>query len=272
MLDEGRERRDGLYTEFMSDWDAARYHQLSAPQRAWGRRVLDRLSPAPGERIVDIGCGTGRLTADLHALVGATGRVTAADRSWTMVTEARRYLPADVSVVQANGTEMPLRSGSCDAVFSTATFHWIPDHATLFAEIHRILRPGGRLVAQAGGGRNLERLYTRTAVLSAEPEFSGFFTGWQDPWTFAGVADTRDRLTRAGFIDPDVSLESTPTGFPGAEQYAEFVKPVCLRPHLDRLPESKRGAFIERLTRMAAADEPSFTLDYWRLNIDARKP
>ncbi|MDQ3489218.1 MAG: methyltransferase domain-containing protein [Acidobacteriota bacterium] len=256
----------------MSDWDAARYHQVSDPQRAWGRRVLDRLSPATGERIVDIGCGTGRLTADLHPRVGASGRIIAADRSWTMVTEARRHLPAGVAVVQADGTALPFRTASVDAVFSTATFHWISDHATLFAEIHRILRSGGRLVAQAGGGRNLERLYSRTAALSSEPEFAGCFTGWQDPWTFAGVDETRDRLTRAGFIDPDVSLESTPTGFPGAEQYAEFVKPVCLRHHLDRLPESKRGAFVDRLSRMAAADDPSFTLDYWRLNIDARKP
>ena len=255
----------------MSDWDAARYHRLSDPQREWGRRVLDRLAPATGERIVDIGCGTGRLTADLHARVGATGRVMAADRSWAMVTEARRYLPAGVSVVQADGVALPFRSASFDAAFSTATFHWIRDHATLFAEIHRILRPGGRLVSQAGGGPNLERLYTRCAALRSEPEFAECFTGWQDPWMFAGVEETRTRLARSGFIDADVSLEFTPTAFAAAEQYAQFVTTVCLRHHLDRLPEAKRVVFVDRLTRMAAGDDPPLTLDYWRLNIDARK-
>ena len=255
----------------MPDWDAARYHQVSDPQRAWGHRVLERLAPAANENIIDIGCGTGRLTADLHTRMGGSGRITAADRSATMVREAREHLPSELAVVQADGTALPFVTGCFDAVFSTATFHWIPDHSTLFSEVHRILRPGGRLVSQAGGGRNLERLYTRTARLSIEPEFAKFFTGWKDPWTFAGVDDTRERLARIGFSDVDVWLESTPTPFPDAERYAAFVTTVCLRHQLARLPERMRGDFIERLVRLAAADEPSFTLDYWRLNIDARK-
>ena len=256
----------------MPDWDAARYHQLSDPQRAWGRRVLDRLAPAANEEIVDIGCGTGRLTADLHARVKGAGRLTAADRSWSMVTEARRYLPSAVAVVQADATALPFTADCFDAVFSTATFHWVPDHATLFTEIHRVLRAGGRLVAQAGGGRNLDTLYTRTAALSRDRDFAAYFGDWHDPWTFAGVDDTRERLERAGFNDLNVSLEPAPTGFPNAESYADFITTVCLRHHLHRLPEPKRAPFVDRLTRLAAADAVPLTLDYWRLNIDARKP
>ena len=256
----------------MPEWDAARYHQVSDPQRAWGLRVLDRLAPLDNEQIVDIGCGTGRLTADLHARAGDAGRIVAADRSWTMVTEARRYLPSAVAVVQADATALPFEGGAFDAVFSTATFHWVPDHVTLFAEIHRVLRPGGRLVAQAGGGKNLETLYTRTASLSRDDEFAEYFDGWCDPWTFAGVDDTRERLKDAGFVELHVTLESTPTSFPDPESYAGFIAPVCLRHHLHRLPESKRASFVDRLTRLAAADPERLTLDYWRLNVDARKP
>lgn len=256
----------------MSDWDAARYHQVSDPQRAWGRRVLERLAPAAGEEILDVGCGTGRLTADLHARVNGAAHLTAADRSWTMVAEARRYLPAAVGVVHADGTAMPFLGDSFDAVFSTATFHWIRDQRTLFAEIYRVLRSGGRLVSQAGGGRNLETLYTRTASMSREDDLAEFFTGWQDPWTFAGVDDTRGRLAQAGFRELQVSLEPAPTSFPTAERYADFVTTVCLRHQLHCLPEAKRASYVERLTALAAADEPPFTLDYWRLNIDARKP
>ena len=254
----------------MSDWDAEQYHRVSDPQRSWGLPVLDRLAPASGERILDIGCGTGRLTADLHARAGSA-RLIAADRSWTMARQARRHLPAAVAVVEADAAWLPFGREAFDAVFSTATFHWVSDHPRLFAEIHRVLRPRGRLVSQAGGGPNLERLYRRSAALASDVEFAAYFTGWCDPWTFAGVDDTRERLAQAGFTDINVWLESTPTPLPDAARYAEFVTTVCLRHQLNRLPEDKRAAYVRHLTEMAADDEPRFTLDYWRLNIDGRK-
>ena len=264
-------RLAGLYTQLMSDWDAAGYHRVSDPQRTWGLRVLDRLMPRSGERILDIGCGTGRLTREIGERA-AGAHVTAADRSWTMAAEARRHLPAAIAVVHADAAALAFRPEAFDAVFSTATFHWVPDHPRLFAEIQRVLRPGGRLVSQAGGGPNLQTLYSRTAALSGEQEYAPFFADWRDPWTFAGVDDTRERLNGAGFTQPQVWLEFAPTTLENADRYAEFVRTVCLRHQLQRLPDAKKGAYLDRLTQWAAADKPAFTLDYWRLNIDARKP
>ena len=134
------------------------------------------------------------------------------------------------------------------------------------------LSPGGRFVSQCGGGENLLRLYTRAAHLMRSDRFEQFFAGWRDPLHFAFPEETRVALDRAGFVDVRVWLESTPAVFRDAAAYAEFISCVCLRHHLAPLPVELHGEFVAHLTQQAADDDPPFTLDYWRLNIDARKP
>jgi trans-aconitate 2-methyltransferase len=253
----------------MSDWDAARYHRVSDPQRAWGLRVLDRLAPARGERILDIGCGTGRLTSEVSRRAPELF-IVGLDRSATMLREAKRHFGDRAQFVQADATALPLPE-HFDAVFSTATFHWVPHHHRLFEEIHRVLRPGGRLVSQAGGGQNLATLRRRSEAIQREPEFVSHFVNWTEPWLYAGVEETEARLRTAGFVDIDVRLESAPTSFVDEDRYREFVACVCLRRQLDLLPFEKHDRYLRPLLDLAGADDPPFTLDYWRLNIDARK-
>ena len=229
--------------------------------------MLDRLAPSAGERILDIGSGTGRLASEITARA-PSAHVVGIDRSWSMLTESRRQFPK-LAVVRAEAARIPFIDGF-DAVCSTATFHWIPDHTTLFAEVHRVLVPGGRLVAQAGGGPNLARLHDRAAKL-AQSEYASAFAGWQDPWTFAGVEVTRARLRSAGFANCEVWLEEAPTTFNSADDFSEFVSTVCLRHHLERLEGADQAGFVRGLAAQASTDDPPFTLDYWRLNIDARK-
>ena len=129
----------------MSDWDAAKYHRISDPQLAWGRSVAARLSPTAGEHILDLGCGTGRLTKEIAATPGIF--VVGLDRSSAMLQEAARrqvqrcQTPAldsysRVAYVRGDGAALPF-TNAFDAVFSAATFHWIPDHDCLFVSIHR---------------------------------------------------------------------------------------------------------------------------------------
>lgn len=253
----------------MSDWDAARYHRLSDPQRGWGLRVLDRLQPRAGEHILDIGCGTGRLTSEIRRRAPGV-RVVGIDPSASMLRQASEHLKESASLVQADGTALPFAE-AFDAVFSTAAFHWIPDHDRLFAEIHRVLKPAGRLVSQAGGGANLARLRERSNAVGGRPEFAPYFAGWKEPWRYAGVDDTRQRLMTVGFTDINVSLESTPTRLENEDSYRNFVAVVCLRRQLDLLPTALHDEFLRHIVSLAAADDPPLTLDYWRLNIDARK-
>lgn len=257
----------------MSDWNAEKYHELSSPQQAWGRRVLDRLPLTGRECVLDLGCGTGRLTAELARRV-PEGRVVAADRSTAMLETAARWLrehAARVRLVQADGAALPFRH-TFDAVFSTATFHWIPDHAALFRSIIIALTPGGRLVAQCGGGPNLALLYAHADAIARQPFFAHYFVDWEPPGNYADVESTRRRMQAAGFVDLNVWLEAAPTAFKHAAEYQDFVSTVCLRQHLSRIPGADRAGFLREVTMLAAADDPPLTLDYWRLNIDARRP
>jgi trans-aconitate 2-methyltransferase len=268
----------------MSDWDAERYHRLSNPQLGWGRHVLERLAPDPNERILDLGCGTGRLTAELFAAMNE-GLVVAVDRSESMLRQVSTQalwhrgphpidtakLPTRIHIVRADGMHLPFVD-AFDAVLSTATFHWIPDHLQLFSSIYRALVPGGRLVAQCGGAGNLEALLERSSALMRQPALRRYFEGWRDPWVFADVATTTARLDAAGFSAIDVSLVEAPTTLPDRPTYRDFLGTVCVREHVARLPPSEAGRFLDALADQAGGDDPPYTLDYWRLNILARKP
>lgn len=178
---------------------------------------------------------------------------------------------AGPAYVRGDGAALPF-AGSFDAIFSAATFHWIPDHDRLFRSLYAALAPGGRLVAQCGGAGNLDRLYGRAWHLMRSPAYASCFRDWSRPNHFENVADTRRRLLDAGFYDADVTLVASPVRFDTPDAFTEFVAAVCLRHHLDRLPAAgDRDEFMQRITGAALEDDPPLTLDYWRLNITARK-
>jgi trans-aconitate 2-methyltransferase len=259
----------------MREWNAEAYHRVSDPHVRWGIPVLARLPLEGSELVIDVGCGTGRLTEKLLERL-PRGRVVATDLSANMLATARDFLSprfrSQIGFVVADASAMPV-ADRADAVFSTATFHWVCDHERLFRSIHAALKAGGRLVAQCGGGPNLHRVHERCAMLMRQPEFAPHFAMWADPWQFADPGTTAARLRAAGFVDIVTNLESAPVVHADAGAYRAFVTNVICRPHLAHLPDASfRDRFIAALTELAAQDEPAFELDYWRLNMDARKP
>lgn len=258
-----------------AEWDAAAYFRLSNPHVVWGQPVLDRLPLRGDETVLDAGCGAGRVTADLLERL-PHGRVIALDISANMLAEAGEQLMPRfgdrVTFVQSDLQEFTLNE-PVDAIFSTAAFHWVLDHPRLFASLFRALKAGGRLVAQCGGGPNIASVLERASTLMAAEPYAPYFSGWPGPWEFPSAELTAARLVEAGFVDVETALVSKPTQMPNATEYRDYLATVIFGSHLDRLPDERlRRDFVEALTEQAAIDDPPYLLDYWRLNIVARRP
>jgi trans-aconitate 2-methyltransferase len=256
------------------EWNATLYHHISAPQVSWGKKVLARVKLRGDERVLDAGCGTGRLTHDLLEALPC-GHVVALDVSENMLDAARAYLEPDfgsrVEFSRCDLIELPFEC-EFDLIFSTASFHWVLDHDRLFRNLYRALRPRGSLIAQCGGGNNLARLLARVGRLIESPAYAKQFVGYRFPWEFSDAETATNRMRRAGFEQVETSLEEAPTKFETASEFQRFVESVILHRHLERLPQAElRQNFLAELTRQAANDNPPFLLDYWRLNLQGRR-
>jgi len=187
------------------DWDPARYARnarfvsdLGAPALAW-------LDPRPGERILDLGCGDGTLTAQI-AQSGA--QVIGVDASPAMVAAAR---VAGLSVRLLDGKDLDYLA-EFDAVFSNAALHWMTDAEAVLRGVKAALKPGGRLVAEFGGGDNVAQVVAAiTSVLARH----GLSAAERNPWYFPGDLEYRDLLERLGFVVQRISLHPRPTVLPG---------------------------------------------------------
>jgi trans-aconitate 2-methyltransferase len=261
-----------------TEWNAGVYHRVSDPHQAWGARALAMLNVRGDETALDCGCGTGRLTAELLERL-PRGRVIAIDRSLNMLDAAREFLAPrfgdrvlfrQADVQHLDVTEL---GEQVDLIFSTATFHWLRDHPRLFANLFTMLKPGGWLVAQCGGGPNIERLLDRARLIAWSSTFAPSFAGWDGPWEFADDATSARRLEVAGFTNVETDLVYMPVEMADADAFAEFLTNVIFGAHLARIDdEALRVRFIDSLTAMAADDDPPFELDYWRLNLRAQRP
>lgn len=258
------ESSTGAMNSSPREWDAETYDQVSDPQFNWGMEVLERLELRGDERVVDAGCGSGRVAEQLLARL-PEGHLIAIDGSEAMIEKARERLGEGTDYLVADLAELEIYE-PVDLVFSTATFHWLLDHDRLFRRLHAALKPGGRLVAQCGGEGNVAKHAQAIVAAASRPEFGQHFGAANALWNFAGPDETEARLLAAGFVDVRCWLEPKPLQ---PDDPLTFTSTVTLGPLLAQLPEQKRRPFAEAV--LAEAEQP-LVLDYVRLNIEARVP
>jgi len=239
-------------------WSPADYQQHASFVPALGAPLLAQLSPAAGERILDLGCGDGVLTADI---VAAGAIVVGVDASPAMVAEARRK-GIDARVMDARALTF---DREFDAVFSNAMLHWVADADAALDGVARALKPGGRFVAEFGGHTNVAAI---TVAIRAVFGRHGY-----DPrvaWYYPTADEYRGRLEARGFLVDSIGLFPRPTPLPGGMD--GWLRTFCVS-QFDSLPYELRGIVeqeIVELLRPSLCDgSGKWTADYVRLRVAA---
>ncbi len=243
-----------------TSWKGDDYDRISGPHADMGTIALDRLELRGDERVLDVGCGSGRVTERLMERLSG-GSAIALDGSASMLRQAAARLARfgdRVTYVKADLARPPLPvRGPVDAIMSTATLHWILDHDALFRGIGGALRPRGQLSFQCGGEGNAAAMIE--AVRDQGVETAGAFH-------MAAVEETQIRLAAHGFVDIDAWLQPQTIAFETRSDMLEYIVTPYLRPATG-LPDEElyrlANGVVDRLGVLA--------IDYVRLNVTARK-
>jgi trans-aconitate methyltransferase len=244
-------------------WDPVAYGKDGAFVHELAGGVLEWLAPQSGERILDLGCGDGQLTKRI-AESGAI--VTAIDASAEMVAAAReRGIAAD----QGPAESLPYTDASFDAVFSNAVLHWVRGQDEMMEQVRRVLRPGGRFVAEMGGHGNIAAVRVAFAAVLAKHGFAELGNRgnyYPTPQSYS------QRLTKHGLNVEKIAHFPRPTPL-NDDGMAGWLRIFC-RGALQALPETLRETVVEETTTLLAPalcdEEGRWTADYVRLRFIAR--
>jgi trans-aconitate methyltransferase len=247
-----------------TNWDAGLYDAKHSFVWKHGASLIELLAPRPGERILDLGCGTGHLAARI-AEAGAD--VVGIDSSASMVEEARRLYPG-IRFEVADARDFSL-DAPFDAVFSNAVLHWVKEPEAVVACVRKALGPGGRFVAEFGGRGNVR---TIVSALGAASRAIGL-GAWEHPWYYPGIGAYAPLLERGGLEVTEAFLFDRPTLLEGQEGLRNWVN-MFAGSLLDRVPPDGREDFhrrVEDVARPALYRDGQWFADYRRLRIVARR-
>ncbi len=248
-----------------TNWNAGLYDDSFSFIWEYGSSLLDLLDPKPGERILDLGCGTGHLTQQI-AERGA--EVIGIDRSPAMIDQANANYPG-IRFDVADASDVRLDE-PVDAVFSNAVLHWIRNAEGAATCIARALKPGGRLVAEFGGARNVGQIVTATIDELHRAGVSN--PAERNPWYFPSIAEYSALLERSGLEPVSLLLFDRPTRLDGGEQGLARWLEMFGDSFFARIPNDTVSTIVSHLEerlRPSLFRDGAWYADYRRLRVVA---
>jgi len=261
----------------MHRWDPKVYEKSSSAQQKWAEELLSRISIRGDERILDIGCGDGKITAGVAELV-PRGAVLGLDNSREMISFARDRFPPDswprLKFQYGDASKLEYEN-EFDLIVSFACLHWLQDHGPVLEGIRRSLKNDGRILIQFGGRGNAAGILDVAGELISEPKWSRYFEGFKFPYGFFGPEEYRTWLDRAGLRALRVELVPKDMIQIGREGLVSWFRATWL-PYIERVPELLQEDFInevvDRYIRAHPLDEAgNVHVDMVRLEVEAEK-
>ena len=258
-------------------WNAADYAANSAAQQIWARELIAQLHLRGDEHVLDVGCGDGKVTAELARAV-PKGSVIGIDASPEMIRFARKTFPPgkhpnlEFQVMDARNIRLARRF---DIVFSSSVLHWVDDHPAFLRGAAACLRPGGRLVVSCGGKGNAQDVFVALRPEMRLKQWCKFFRKMPKPYFFHSPAEYEKWLPRFGFKTHSVKLSPKDAVYQGRDRFAAWFRTTWL-PYTQRVPEDLREKFTAAVVDRYLAKHPPdaegcVRVRMVRLEIDAVK-
>ncbi|MBU0621516.1 MAG: methyltransferase domain-containing protein [Gammaproteobacteria bacterium] len=255
------------------EFDGNKYRAASAHQKEWGAKLIRELSIAGTERILDLGCGDGALTAQLAELA-PRGSALGIDASRGMIEAARAHVAENLSFAVCDIND--LDSGNeFDIIFSNAALHWIKDHDALLGNVHRALRPGGMLRFNFAGDGNCANFFSVVREAMSLPQFAPHFSDFEWPWYMPSIEEYELLVRRFPFRETRVWGENADRFFADREAMIKWIDQPSLVPFMEYLPDEHKADFrqfvIEHMIRRTCQADGRCFETFRRINVIARK-
>jgi trans-aconitate 2-methyltransferase len=226
-------------------WNADDYAKFSSQQQKWGRELIAKLNLKKNENVLDIGCGDGKVTAEISLTV-PNGTVIGIDNSETMIKLAEKKFPEEIysnlsfHLCDAENINF---NDQFDVVFSNAALHWVDDHHEVLNGIYKSLKQGGRILLQFGGKGNAASAFIILDELMKDNEWLPYFRNFKFPYNFPGDEEYTALIKKSGFNIRRVELVEKEMIHEGEGGFAGWIRTTWL-PYTSRIPEDKREEFI----------------------------
>jgi len=255
-------------------WNPGDYARHSEAQKKWARELLGRLSLREDERVLDIGCGDGSMTAEIARLL-PEGSVVGIDSSPEMIDFAKKHSMEgldNLTFLCCDVRDLAL-SREFDLAFSNAALHWVADHLPMLQRVRQSLRPSGRVLFQMGGKGNAATVTETMHRLILEEPWRPFFEDFSPPYRFYGAEEYQDLVRAAGFVPVRVELIPKAASHKGREGLSGWIRTTWL-PYTQRVPAKMRDRFVAEVVARYEREHPRdeegcFHVMMMRLEVEA---